>query len=56
MFNKAGWEIKVTDPVTPQWLCSAIINPLALSPADIMLAGEVELYIFEQLYLAYKDA
>ena len=55
MFQKAGWQVRVHEPVTSQWLYSAIINPLALSPTDMSLAGEVELYIFEQLYLAKQD-
>lgn len=55
MYNKIGFKMKVIEPVTPQWLYSAVINPFALSPELMMIAGEVELYIFEQLYLAYYD-
>jgi hypothetical protein len=55
MYKKAGLNLKVLEPVTPQWLYSAVINPFALTPADMMIAGEVELYIYEQLYFAYKN-
>ena len=55
MYNKIGIKMKVIEPVTPQWLYSAVINPFALSPDLMMIAGEVELYIFEQLYFAYND-
>jgi len=55
-FNKAktGWKIIVKEPVTPQWLYTILINPFILSHTDIMLAGEVELYIFERLFSVYK--
>jgi hypothetical protein len=46
-------SVKVTEPVAPQWLYSAIIDPKALSIDEMMTAGEVELYIYEQLYLSY---
>jgi hypothetical protein len=52
MYNKRGFKMKVIEPVTPQWLYSAVINPFALPPDQMSIAGEVELYIFEQLFLA----
>jgi len=52
MYNRAGLKVEVKEPVTAQWLYSTVINPFALSPDLLMLAGEVELYIYEQLFLA----
>jgi hypothetical protein len=45
---------KVIEPVTPNWLYSIVVNPLTISSGDMMIAGEVELYIFEQLYNAWQ--
>lgn len=47
---------KIIEPVTPCWLYSIVVNPLALAPAEIITAGEVELYIYEQLYNACFEA
>lgn len=55
MFNKKGWNVSVITPITPCWIYSTIVNPLILTPEEMQLAGEVELYIFEQLYLAKND-
>lgn len=41
-------------PKMAQWLYSAVINPMAVSPGDARIAGEVELYIYERLYQAWK--
>lgn len=55
MYKKLGFKADVIEPVTPQWLYSAVINPLILNSDTMKIAGEVELYIFEHLYLAYND-
>ena len=55
MYSKMGWHMKVIEPVTPCWIYSAIINPTILDKESMMIAGEVELYIFEQLYIAYEN-
>lgn len=55
MYKKIGINFKLIDPVTSQWLYSAIVNPFGLNPTEMTIAGEVELYIFEQLYLGYND-
>lgn len=53
MFRMFMPSISVTEPVTPQWLYSVIMDP-RLSPDIAKLAGEVELYIYERLYVAWK--
>jgi hypothetical protein len=54
MFKKVGIVYSVVEPVTPKWLYSTVVNPLVLTPDNMMIAGEIELYVFEQLYLAYR--
>lgn len=44
----------VLEPVTPHWVYSIVVNPVGLSPHEIMIAGEVELYIYERLFEAWK--
>jgi hypothetical protein len=46
------YKIQATEPVTPTFLYSAVINPFALSPSEMKIAGEVELYIYYQLLLS----
>jgi hypothetical protein len=36
----------------PQWIYSIPINPFALTQEELMVAGEVELYIYYSLWLA----
>ncbi|MFN3802466.1 hypothetical protein [Belliella pelovolcani] len=53
MFRMFIPSLSVTEPVTPQWLYSVIMDP-KISPEVAKLAGEVELYIYERLYVAWK--
>lgn len=39
-------------PVLSTWLYSIFIDPMAMSPEEFRVAGEVELYIYYSLYLA----
>lgn len=55
MYKKIFGKIDILEPVTPNWIYSVIINPAGLSPTDMATAGEVELYIYEQLYFAWKN-
>lgn len=45
---------EIVKPAVSQWLYSALLNPLA-GKEDLMIAGEVELYIYDQLCKAKKD-
>lgn len=45
------------DPAQPSeslWLYTILINPFALDPGLLMVAGEVELYIYNELYNAKR--
>jgi hypothetical protein len=53
--SKYGYPGKVIEPVTPQWLYSVIIDPTNMTPIDWETAGEVELYIYDQLFTAYNN-
>ena len=44
----------IVQPKLDQFIYSMIINPLILSDQELMLAGEVELYVYYSLYLAYQ--
>lgn len=48
-------SVKITKPKTDKFLYSFIINPMAGSIADLMIAGEVEFYIYYSLYLAHEN-
>ena len=44
----------IEQPKLHQFIYSMIINPLILSAQEVMLAGEVGLYVYYSLYLAYQ--
>jgi hypothetical protein len=41
-------------PVYEHFIYSFILNPAILWPKEMMIAGEIELYLFYSLYKAYK--
>lgn len=45
---------KVQMPKNDKWIYSVPIIPFTLSFSEMQIAGEVELYIYYQLYLAWK--
>ncbi len=49
---KFGHFTEVVIPSEKKWLYSIIVNPLALPAWAIPIAGEVELYIYNELYNA----
>jgi hypothetical protein len=53
MFRLFMPTISVVEPVTPQWIYSIIMDP-KISPKIATLAGEVELYIYERLFVAWR--
>lgn len=44
----------VPDPQLDKFLYTVPIMPFALSTEEMMIAGEVEMYIYHQLYLEWK--
>ncbi len=54
MFIKFMPGLKMKNPSGENWIYSVIVNPMALTPLDMVTAGEVELYIYERLYQAWK--
>lgn len=44
------FDFTIIDPVTPNWLYSVMINPFLLTNEELELAGEVELYIYHQIF------
>lgn len=50
-----GNKFNVLQPVTPHWLYSIVVNPIGLSGSEISTAGEIELYVYERLFEAWKN-
>lgn len=44
----------LTVPKEDHFFVTVLINPLAVSPFDLPLAGEIELYIYDAIYLGIK--
>lgn len=49
------FPIEVPKPNRNQFLVSMPINPFILSPKEMSIAGEVELYIWNELYVAWLE-
>ncbi|MEP7375689.1 MAG: hypothetical protein ABI675_19990 [Chitinophagaceae bacterium] len=47
--------IILAEPKPDQWLYSVVVNLAELSVEEIMMAGEIEFYIYHSLWFARKS-